>query len=226
VPPFHPVLFRGAPAAGGQATRRCVPCAGYRNHPAGNNAAFVDGWFRTGNLGYCDNDRYLFLAGRAKEIINRGGEKISPREIDDVLLDHPAVEQALAFALPHDRLGEEVGLDKIPTGPTGKLQRVGLAEKLGLAGAPVPARSSPTAFRSPATGLGSPDSLSAGFAMGARHDSCRWSRTSAPGCETCQSLCARLWRFRGSDCGSCRAGTLCDSTLPLCWRRFSALPQS
>ena len=70
--------------------------------------AFTDGWFRTGDQGCLDEDGYLFLTGRLKEQINRGGEKISPLEIDVVLLDHPAVQQAVTFAMPHDKLGEEV----------------------------------------------------------------------------------------------------------------------
>ena len=82
--------------------------SGYARNPEANAAAFTDGWFRTGDQGRLDEDGYLFLAGRLKEIINRGGEKISPREIDEVLLDHPAVAQASAFAVPHDKLGEEV----------------------------------------------------------------------------------------------------------------------
>ena len=55
-----------------------------------------------------DEDGYLTITGRLKEIINRGGEKISPREVDDVLMDHPAVQQVVTFAMPHDKLGEEV----------------------------------------------------------------------------------------------------------------------
>jgi acyl-CoA synthetase (AMP-forming)/AMP-acid ligase II len=141
--------------------------AGYENNPDANRDAFVAGWFRTGDQGYLDEEGYLYLTGRLKEIINRGGEKISPREVDEVLLDHPAVEQALTFALPHEKLGEEVAaaiilrsggaatakdlrqfaaqrladfkvprkfvfLDEIPKGATGKLQRIGLAKKLGL----------------------------------------------------------------------------------------------
>jgi acyl-CoA synthetase (AMP-forming)/AMP-acid ligase II len=140
---------------------------GYENNPTANQAAFTNGWFRTGDLGRFDQDGYLFLAGRLKEIINRGGEKISPREIDEVLLDHPGVAQALTFAMPDLRLGEEIAaavvprkgapvteldlmqfaagrladfkvprriviLEQIPTGPTGKPQRIGLAKKLGL----------------------------------------------------------------------------------------------
>jgi acyl-CoA synthetase (AMP-forming)/AMP-acid ligase II len=140
---------------------------GYENNPAANASSFTDGWFRTGDQGYLDDDSYLFLTGRLKEIINRGGEKISPREVDEVLLQHEAVAQAVAFAVPHERLGEEVAaavvlkdgataaekelrdyaaahladfkvprniiiLTDIPKGATGKVQRIGLAEKLGL----------------------------------------------------------------------------------------------
>jgi acyl-CoA synthetase (AMP-forming)/AMP-acid ligase II/thioesterase domain-containing protein/acyl carrier protein len=82
--------------------------AGYESNPAANEAAFTHGWFRTGDQGYFDEDGYLFLTGRLKEIINRGGEKIAPREVDDALLEHPAVAQALTFAVPHARLGEDV----------------------------------------------------------------------------------------------------------------------
>jgi oxalate---CoA ligase len=141
---------------------------GYENNDAANAGAFTNGWFRTGDQGVIDAAGYLTLTGRLKEQINRGGEKISPREVDEVLLDHPAVAQALTFALPHDKLGEEVAaavvlrdgeaagerelrdfcarrladfkvprkivfLAEIPKGATGKLQRIGLAEKLGLA---------------------------------------------------------------------------------------------
>ncbi len=141
---------------------------GYENNPEANRAAFSDGWFRTGDQGVMDAAGYLTLTGRLKEIINRGGEKIAPREVDDVLMAHPAVAQAVAFALPHPKLGEDVAAvivlregadagerelrafaaesladfkvprtilfrDEIPKGATGKLQRIGLAEKLGLA---------------------------------------------------------------------------------------------
>ena len=141
---------------------------GYDNNPSANVKAFTHGWFRTGDQGRLDEEGYLFLTGRLKEQINRGGEKISPLEVDVVLLDHPAVAQACTFGIPHDKLGEEVGvvvvprpgetvteadirefasarlaafkvprrvvvMDDIPKGATGKVQRIGLAAKLGLA---------------------------------------------------------------------------------------------
>jgi len=141
--------------------------SGYENNPKANTESFTNGWFRTGDQGVMDDDGYLTITGRLKEIINRGGEKISPREVDDVLMDHPAVQQVVTFAMPHDKLGEEVAaavvlregteatereiqsfagerlanfkvprkilfLEEIPKGATGKLQRIGLAEKLGL----------------------------------------------------------------------------------------------
>src|SRR4051812_23922445 len=81
---------------------------GYDGDPAANQAAFADGWFRTGDLGFFDDDGYLFLTGRVKEIINRGGEKIAPREIDDVLIEYPAVAEAITFSVPHPTLGEDV----------------------------------------------------------------------------------------------------------------------
>jgi acyl-CoA synthetase (AMP-forming)/AMP-acid ligase II len=140
---------------------------GYRNNPAANASAFTNGWFRTGDQGVMDAKGYLRLTGRLKEIINRGGEKISPREVDEVLLDHPAVAQVVTFAVPHPMLGEDVAaavvlkagaeaterdlrkyagerladmkvprkilfVEEIPKGATGKLQRIGLAAKLGL----------------------------------------------------------------------------------------------
>ena len=81
---------------------------GYRNNPAADAAAFVEGWLRTGDEGVLDDDGYLTLTGRIKEMINRGGEKISPTEIDDVLLAHPAVVEAAAFGVPDPKYGEEV----------------------------------------------------------------------------------------------------------------------
>lgn len=139
---------------------------GYHHNPEANEDSFYDGWLRTGDQGFLDEDGYLFISGRIKEIINRGGEKISPREIDEVMLMHPCVLQAVTFAIPDELLGEKVAtavvlkeksvgekdlmkfvslhlsqfkvpekiviLDEIPLGPTGKVQRVGLAKKLGL----------------------------------------------------------------------------------------------
>jgi acyl-CoA synthetase (AMP-forming)/AMP-acid ligase II len=81
---------------------------GYENNPEANAAAFVDGWFRTGDQGCLDAEGYLTLVGRIKELINRGGEKFSPREIDETLLAHPAVAEAVAFGVPHATWGEEV----------------------------------------------------------------------------------------------------------------------
>jgi acyl-CoA synthetase (AMP-forming)/AMP-acid ligase II len=138
---------------------------GYANNEEANKEAFVNGWFHTGDQGYFDEDGYLFLTGRLKEMVNRGGENIAPREVDEALLEHPAVAQATAFAVPHESLGEDLAaavvlrpgqsveeselrnfiaekvadfkvpsrivfVDQIPKGPTGKLQRIGLHEKL------------------------------------------------------------------------------------------------
>jgi acyl-CoA synthetase (AMP-forming)/AMP-acid ligase II len=81
---------------------------GYENNPEANATSFVDGWFRTGDQGILDENGYLTLTGRIKELINRGGEKIAPREIDEVLLTHPCVAEAVAFGRPHPTWGEEV----------------------------------------------------------------------------------------------------------------------
>jgi acyl-CoA synthetase (AMP-forming)/AMP-acid ligase II len=81
---------------------------GYENNPEANATSFTDGWFRTGDQGFLDEDGYLTLVGRLKELINRGGEKISPREIDEVLLTHPAVAEAVCFGVPDATWGEEV----------------------------------------------------------------------------------------------------------------------
>jgi oxalate---CoA ligase len=140
---------------------------GYENNPKANAENFTNGWFRTGDQGIMDEDGYVTITGRLKEIINRGGEKISPREVDEILMEHPAILQVVTFAIPHEKLGEEVGavvvlregkeatekeirefvstrladfkvpkkilfMDELPKGATGKLQRIGLAAKLGL----------------------------------------------------------------------------------------------
>ncbi|MGY4430586.1 amino acid adenylation domain-containing protein [Bradyrhizobium sp. F1.13.1] len=81
---------------------------GYYNDEAATQAAFRNGWFRTGDLGYLDADGYLFIVGRIKDVINRGGQKISPLEVEEVLLSHPAVLEAGVFAVPHQKLGENV----------------------------------------------------------------------------------------------------------------------
>lgn len=87
---------------------------GYIDDPAANEQAFVDGWYRTGDLGKFDADGFLYLTGRIKDIINRGGEKISPAEIDAVLETHPAVADAAAFGVPHPTLGELVVAAVVP----------------------------------------------------------------------------------------------------------------
>eukprot|EP01097_Dermamoeba_algensis_P010588 TRINITY_DN789_c0_g1_i4.p1 TRINITY_DN789_c0_g1~~TRINITY_DN789_c0_g1_i4.p1 ORF type:complete len:212 (-),score=70.77 TRINITY_DN789_c0_g1_i4:867-1502(-) len=82
---------------------------GYHNNPSANEACFTsEGWFRTGDQGYLDEEGYLHLTGRIKELINRGGEKISPVELDAVLLQHPSVAEAVVFAVPDEKYGEEV----------------------------------------------------------------------------------------------------------------------
>jgi acyl-CoA synthetase (AMP-forming)/AMP-acid ligase II len=81
---------------------------GYENNPEANAASFADGWFRTGDLGAIDGEGYVTLLGRLKELINYGGEKISPREVDEVLLAHPAVAEAVCFGVPHPVWGEVV----------------------------------------------------------------------------------------------------------------------
>ena len=81
---------------------------GYENNPEANARAFVNGWFRTGDQGYLDEDCYLHLTGRMKDIIIRGGENIAPHEVDEILLKHPAVAAAVTFGCAHPTLGEEV----------------------------------------------------------------------------------------------------------------------
>lgn len=81
---------------------------GYRNNPEANASSFTSGYFRTGDQGVLDAEGYLTLTGRLKELINRGGEKISPLEVDAVLLEHPAVAEAVSFAVPDPKYGEEV----------------------------------------------------------------------------------------------------------------------
>jgi acyl-CoA synthetase (AMP-forming)/AMP-acid ligase II/thioesterase domain-containing protein/acyl carrier protein len=160
---------------------------GYESNPEANRKAFTQGWFRTGDEGHLDEEGYLFITARIKEIINRGGEKISPREIDEMLLQYPGVLQAVAFSIPHAQLGEDLAaavvfqtgatasesdlrqfvakrlayfkvprviriLDEIPKGATGKIQRIGMSERLGLP--PIDDTAVPkTEFREPHTPL-------------------------------------------------------------------------
>lgn len=101
-------MFLPAGATGEVVIRGTNVTSGYVNNPEANASAFTHGWFRTGDQGYLDQDGYLFITGRIKEIINRAGEKVAPREVDEVLLTHPAVAQAVTFAVPHPTLGEDV----------------------------------------------------------------------------------------------------------------------
>ena len=82
---------------------------GYQNNPKANNENFTNGWFRTGDQGQIDEEGFLTIKGRLKEIINRGGEKISPKEIDEVLLQHSNISQAVTFPIAHKKLGEDIG---------------------------------------------------------------------------------------------------------------------
>jgi thioesterase domain-containing protein/acyl carrier protein len=94
---------------------RCAEVfSGYENDPAANAESFVDGWFRTGDEGVFDEDGYLTLTGRIKDIINRGGEKITPSEVDSALKDHPDVADAITFPVPHATLGQEVAAAVVP----------------------------------------------------------------------------------------------------------------
>ena len=92
--------------------------AGYENNAEANKASFRDGWFLTGDTGYFDPDGDLFLMGRVKELINRGGEKISPSEVDDALASHPAVSLAASFSVPHKSLGEDIAAAVVLRSPT------------------------------------------------------------------------------------------------------------
>jgi acyl-CoA synthetase (AMP-forming)/AMP-acid ligase II len=87
---------------------------GYARNPAATQRAFTNGWFRTGDLGVLDRDGYLTITGRIKELINRGGEKISPVQVDDVLLGHPAVAMAASFGVPDPIYGEEIQAAVVP----------------------------------------------------------------------------------------------------------------
>ena len=101
----------------------------YANNPEANAKSFTDGWFRTGDQGVLDAAGYLSLVGRLKEMINRGGEKIAPREIDDVLLQHPAVAEAVAFGVPHPRWGEEVAAAVVLKGDASEKELIAFARE-------------------------------------------------------------------------------------------------
>lgn len=105
---------QGANASGEVCIKGPNVTKGYKNNPEANKSAFLFGWFHTGDIGYFDSDGYLHLVGRIKELINRGGEKISPIEVDSVLLSHPEIAQAVAFGVPDDKYGEEINCAVIP----------------------------------------------------------------------------------------------------------------
>ena len=111
----------GAEQPIGQSGEVCICGAnvidGYENNPEANASSFVNGWFRTGDLGTLDAGGYVRLLGRIKELINRGGEKISPREVDEVLESHPAVAEAVCFGVPHPTWGEEVAAAVVLSAP-------------------------------------------------------------------------------------------------------------
>ena len=106
---------RQAGEVGEVAIRGATVFDGYEANPDANARAFVDGWFLTGDQGTLDDDGYLFLRGRLKELINRGGEKVGPIEVEEALLALPGVAQAAVFAIPDPRLGEDVGAVVVPS---------------------------------------------------------------------------------------------------------------
>jgi len=107
-------MLRSAGETGAVVIRGRNITQGYENNPSENRLTFTNGWCRTGDQGVLDAEGYLTLTGRLKEMINRGGEKIAPREIDEVLLSHPGVREAVAFAVRHATLGEIVAAAVVP----------------------------------------------------------------------------------------------------------------
>ena len=157
----------GANQIGEIAIKGANVMTGYRSNAQANRENFSNGWFKTGDQGSIDDDGFLTIKGRLKEIINRGGEKVSPHEVDEIIMNHPNVAQVITFSIPHAKLGEDVGaalvlidpdkttksdikeylrgkiaafkiprtvifMKEIPKGSTGKIQRIGLAKKLGI----------------------------------------------------------------------------------------------
>ena len=106
--------------AGEVAVRGPNVMAGYEANAAATQEAFCEDWFRTGDQGTLDRAGYLTLQGRIKELIIRGGEKIAPREIDEALMRHPAVAEAVTFGVPHESWGEEVAAAVVLKGEVGK----------------------------------------------------------------------------------------------------------
>jgi acyl-CoA synthetase (AMP-forming)/AMP-acid ligase II len=101
----------------------------YENNPEATAKSFTNGWFRTGDQGFLDEENYLVLTGRIKELINRGGEKIAPREIDEVLLTHPSVAEAVAFGVPHPTWGEEVAAAVVLRAPEKESQIIAFCKQ-------------------------------------------------------------------------------------------------
>jgi acyl-CoA synthetase (AMP-forming)/AMP-acid ligase II len=107
--------------AAGQQGEICIQgpnvFGGYEDNPEANSRAFTGGWFRTGDQGFLDENQYVTLVSRIKELINRGGEKISPREVDEALQSHPAVAEAVCFGIADRVYGEEVAAAVVPRFP-------------------------------------------------------------------------------------------------------------
>ncbi len=106
----------GVKAEGEIVVRGACVISKYEEDARVNEESFTNGWFKTGDQGFIDDDGYLFITGRLKEIINRGGEKIAPLEVDQALLEHPLVDQAVTFPVKNDLLGEEVAAAVVSKG--------------------------------------------------------------------------------------------------------------
>ncbi len=104
----HSGSFVSSPGTGEILVKGPLVMSGYENSPEDNEKVFIHGWYRTGDEGFLDEEGFLYITGRIKEMINRGGEKVSPGEIDEVLLSHSSVVQAVAFPFPHATLGEDI----------------------------------------------------------------------------------------------------------------------